>query len=72
MCTHPGRFLFVDCGTRAAHSLFEPNEYLRARFNAGQVDLWIIYLCACGHGSHIRRRFHFAVLLRREVQKAKQ
>src|SRR3981189_1537705 len=59
-------------GRRDYRSAPESHEHLLACLPPGPVDLWIVYLCASGDGSNIRRRLYLARLLRREVQEAEQ
>ena len=65
------RLLFSGsfCGPRSA---LEPDEYFCSRFDAGEVNLWIVSVCTRGDRRHFLDRLHLTALLRREVQKAKQ
>ena len=57
------------CGPRSA---LEPDEYFRSRFDAGEVNLWTVSVCARGDRRHFPDRLHLTALLRREVQKTKE
>ena len=57
------------CGPRPA---LEPDQYLRSRFDAGEVNLWTVSVCTRCHRRHFLNRLHFIALFPREIQKAKE
>src|ERR1700676_4758687 len=68
----PGRVLLCASASPGRGPPLQSHKHLRARLHPGPVDLWTVYLCACGDRSNIRRRLYLAGLRRREVQEAEE
>src|ERR1700688_1213427 len=50
----------------------QPDEHLRSRLDAGEINLRTISVCARGHGRNFLSRLHLAALLGCEVPEAKK